>query len=405
MGVLCMSVHVPPEGGRMVVVTGGDDQAVCVAEVELRDNSMQPFDQDSPQGQETSCSDEETSAGERCGTVGTSSQRLQEGISYVCCHLRQHTCKGYTEFMKAFVRMQEQSYLYPCACMMKTYVIFVQQYGLPRRCSVLLTTRRFAVTLVGGRPELTNGAAGSAIKGISVVPASSPISVGYLPSAETHMSPGVEKHPAAGDRTRRSSIALSVFTISRDQRLSRWDLVDENKSLLTSISDTCTAVRGADGRHSSGKFSRTRADGADRSSSRGLENGADRGRRCSDVVGAACGHVQTALPHRDSHGLRQKTRPASNEEHRRWRLRWRAGCITDVADVSGLDVYPLPGGDPKQHSVSEADALCAQGASTREGAINEEDCGRNATNEADVSPAALVAVSGQGLQLVLFGVC
>lgn len=35
MGVLCMAVHVPEEGGRVIIITGGDDQAICVAEVEV----------------------------------------------------------------------------------------------------------------------------------------------------------------------------------------------------------------------------------------------------------------------------------------------------------------------------------------------------------------------------------
>lgn len=58
----------------MVIVTGGDDQAICVAEVELHecDYSMKPFDEGSPQGRKTSCLDEKTSAGKRCGTVRTS---------------------------------------------------------------------------------------------------------------------------------------------------------------------------------------------------------------------------------------------------------------------------------------------------------------------------------------------
>lgn len=38
MGVLCIAVHASPESGRFLIVTGGDDQAICVAEVEvLRD--------------------------------------------------------------------------------------------------------------------------------------------------------------------------------------------------------------------------------------------------------------------------------------------------------------------------------------------------------------------------------
>eukprot|EP00903_Cladosiphon_okamuranus_P013793 g12836.t3 len=98
MGVLCMAVHVPPEGGRMVIVTGGDDQAVCVAEVELQEYSTNPIDEGSTQGATKTCLNENTSPGKR----------------------------------------------------------------------------RFGVRLVGGRPETTHRAAGSAIKGISIVPANSP---------------------------------------------------------------------------------------------------------------------------------------------------------------------------------------------------------------------------------------
>lgn len=219
---------------------------------------------------------------------------------------------------------------------------------------------------------MTIGAAGSAIKGISVVPVNPPESVGSINSAEIHISPGVENHPAAEDRMVRPSIALSVFTIARDQRLSRWDLVEDNTSV------TCTSVRETDGPYSS--ESRTRADGADSSSTPGLENGGDSGGRRCDVGDTACQHEQTATSRHGSDELGQRARQDKVEERRRWRLRWRAGCVTDVADVSGLDVYPLPVGNT------------AQGASTNEGAVNE----------ARVSPAALVAVSGQGLQLVLF---
>lgn len=53
MGVLCMAVHVPEEGGRVIIVTGGDDQAICVAELEvLHDRSAQTSDPHSPRGEE-----------------------------------------------------------------------------------------------------------------------------------------------------------------------------------------------------------------------------------------------------------------------------------------------------------------------------------------------------------------
>jgi len=153
----------------------------------------------------------------------------------------------------------------------------------------------FAVRLVGGTPEVTHGAAGSAIKGVGVLPRNLPAPAGssVLPVAGNAASP----------------IALIVFTISRDRRLSRWDLAEENQQL--------------DGR-----------DGRQR---------------------------------------------AEKGERKRWRLRWRAGCITDVADVSGLDVVVLPGDT-----------------------IQEDSCSRSTRND---SPSVLVAVSGQGLQLVLFGAC
>lgn len=371
MGVLCMAVHVPPEGGRMVVVTGGDDQAVCVAEVELHDNAMKPFDQGSAKGGETSCSDEKTSAGKRCGTIVGKSSRTTAGHSRVAIQdsIQQGACNT--------------------ACV-DEHMIADLVSNIAFRTAILLNARRFAVKLVRDKPEVTNGAAGSAIKGLSVVPVCSPVSGGPFPPAETHVSPGVEKHPAAGDRTRRPSIALSVFTISRDQRLSRWDLAEENTL------DTCIAIRGVDGRHSSG--SRSLADSPGSSSSQDLCSGGDRGRRCSDVIGGTGrDRVRTALWHPDSDGLRQRTRQDENEEPMRWRLRWRAGCVTDVADVSGLDVYLLPG-DPKHYTPNGGEAaVCGQSAST-EG-------GRNATDEVYVFPGALVAVSGQGLQLVLFGAC
>lgn len=50
MGVLCMAVHASPESGHFLVVTGGDDQAICVAEVEvLRDQPTKTSDDDLPE--------------------------------------------------------------------------------------------------------------------------------------------------------------------------------------------------------------------------------------------------------------------------------------------------------------------------------------------------------------------
>lgn len=63
----------------MVIVTGGDDQAVCVAKVELCDHSHDDDDDDdegSPRGEDhkttTSGSTQKTSVGKRCGNFSPS---------------------------------------------------------------------------------------------------------------------------------------------------------------------------------------------------------------------------------------------------------------------------------------------------------------------------------------------
>lgn len=76
----------------MVIVTGGDDQAVCVAEVELHDydTSMKPFDEDSPQGRETSCLDERTSPENRCGNSECALQTsARQQVTFYPVHLLQ----------------------------------------------------------------------------------------------------------------------------------------------------------------------------------------------------------------------------------------------------------------------------------------------------------------------------
>lgn len=69
MGVLCVAVHVPPRGGRMVIASGGDDQAICVAELELSEQPAKSSDQASRRGVEerdhTCGSSEKTPASKR----------------------------------------------------------------------------------------------------------------------------------------------------------------------------------------------------------------------------------------------------------------------------------------------------------------------------------------------------
>lgn len=285
---------------------------------------------------------------------------------------------------------------------------------------------------------MTNRAAGSAIKGINVVsaaPVKSPVppvsGKSTAAFAASPVSPVVEQHPAplqtgfephvtakmpgvagfaAGARLHRSPIALSVFTISRDQRLSRWDLMEEDNSLLTSVSETPIIVTGTNDRQYSD--SRTRGDDADSSSSLGLGGEGNRGTRNADAAVAACDELRAVLSQQGGDGLRQRTRQEEKkEEQRRWRLRWRAGCVTDVCDISGLDVVPLIDDSPQEEamgdqssdhlSCSPSDTALEEGEGTTV-KLNEQGAGEE---EASASPAALVAVSGQGLQLVIFGAC
>ena len=181
------------------------------------------------------------------------------------------------------------------------------------------TYRRFR--LVGGTPEVTTGAAGSAIKGIGVVPRNFPV------------SPTADENADSVDKTRPVPIALTVFTVARDRRLSRWDLVEKEDDSLTSCPE--------------GKPRHVRGN------------------------------------------------------RRRWWLRWRAGCITDVADVSGLDVVLLPG-DARQPALCGMTGFCRHGV---EATKEEEARARSGSSKTTFPSASLVAVSGQGLQLVLFGGC
>lgn len=53
MGVLCVAVDVAADGGRFLIVTGGDDQAVCIAEVEVVDRTRTGSDAERCQAEES----------------------------------------------------------------------------------------------------------------------------------------------------------------------------------------------------------------------------------------------------------------------------------------------------------------------------------------------------------------
>ncbi|CAM9996730.1 unnamed protein product, partial [Ectocarpus fasciculatus] len=198
MGVLCMAVHVPAGGGgRAVIVTGGDDQAICVAELEV----VAVLD------------------GGRCSPttiasdLGRSSSQGPGG-------------QGGDE--------------------------------APAR------KRRSAVRLVVGSPQVIKGAAGSAIKGMKLLPVEPPPSPNppakapgpstespitmqspTAPSAGVYDDDTAVEPPSSSSSSSSSTTptvepgvragagppcSLSLFTVARDQRLSLWDLVTDGSS-------------------------------------------------------------------------------------------------------------------------------------------------------------------------------
>lgn len=271
MGVLCVATHALEDGPRFLIVTGGDDQALCVAEVDASSNSK--------------------------------------------------------------TEMPGQS----------------------------------AVSLVaGGEPLRMEGAAGSAIKGVALLPA-----------------------------TRRGSgAAMSVFTVARDQRLSRWDLVEE---CLQPQPQQQQQQRGGDGRNPGiMRGGRQACVRMGLEASVGLEGGScssEGGENDSSANDLSVGAEATATAAMTARS--GETGCSEKEDRRRWRFVWRAGCITDVCDVSGLDFVALPPLRCPSPTVSRE----REGSRKEEARGGQDDC----PEELIASSAALVAVSGQGLQLVRFG--
>lgn len=248
--------------------------------------------------------------------------------------------------------------------------------------------------LIGGGPERTDAAAGSAIKGISVLP--TVLKRGSLPETiptKPNMSSAADSMTAGSDRP---PMVLTMFTVSRDQRLSRWDIVED--ASLTLVSPNSKGTRQA----------RTPDGGAGdvMVCSAQVERGAQRSNTssCGRGVGGSARDVPVDL-HTASSSLgwvegRQGGQADKEQRRRRWRLVWRAGCVTDVCDVSGLDAVILP--SDSHPAIDGNNSSSDRGADGGEGEVGEMGVSRQA---AVVSPAAIVAVSGQGLQLVVFGSC
>lgn len=264
MGVLSVAIHKLEDSPRFLIVTGGDDQALCVAEVDAS-STLKPA---------------------RAG---------QSPVSLVA----------------------------------------------------------------GGEPLRMEGAAGSAIKGVAVLPAA---------------------------RRGRGAV-IPVFTIARDQRLSRWDLVEE--CLQPKQQQQQQQRRGGGGKTSGlmgkGQEASTRMDSLETPVKRdSCSSGGEENDRLTDGFSIGSATARSG-----------ETDRVEVEDRRRWRFDWRAGCITDVCDVSGLDAVALPPlGSPSPMVFREREG--SQKEAARGG---QDDC----PEEMTASSAALVAVSGQGLQLVRFG--
>ena len=251
----------------------------------------------------------------------------------------------------------------------------------------------------GGAPARMDGAAGSAIKGVVVLPSGER----YDPcSAALTVEGPASEHE---DRNHTSSLVgaiLSVFTAARDQRLSRWDLVEE---VLTPPPYKQQQQRGGTGA-SPGSANDDHQDLPFRESSSTRRTDGDRGHRAEEAD-------------RDTRRARDARMPdgsaaageafLSEDAWRRWRFVWRTGCVTDVCDVSGMDAVALP--SPRRGPPSATPEGCG-GPRGREGGVRRVRDGvapghRVVGREEEKlllspSPPVLVAVCGQGLQLVRF---
>lgn len=206
-----------------------------------------------------------------------------------------------------------------------------------------------------------------------------------------------------------AQLVATIFTLSRDQRLSRWELSEHPQP----SGDEQLAVGSGDFYPCRGNFEKTflkSRGGRGKLEQRVSEMGTSRvevevnvqkclGQGQERFVGANT--ISSAAHHGD--GWSNKIL----QRRHRWQLLWKAGCVTDVCDVSSMDVIILP--VHEQHGWTDSDqAGTATGISpTAQHSIVENlrtpDHGGQAVANRDVYlQSALVAVAGQGLQLVLF---
>lgn len=235
--------------------------------------------------------------------------------------------------------------------------------------------------------------------------------------------------PGRGDGPS-SQLVATIFTLSRDQRLSRWELLEnpQPSSELPGLGTDgvsahrgnsekpCLNIRGGRGNFEQRSSETNRRVEVDVN----VEDCSGRGE------GGAVG-TKTGFPAVE-HG--EDWRDWMWKGEYRWQLAWRAGCVVDVCDVSSMDVVALPVHEPQAAPLIDGYGSCTQTSNEHPRLIEDDlstgvtasvtdaiDGRKNASNSPNArgqdaqgeekrdvsSQSALVAVAGQGLQLVHFG--
>lgn len=283
----------------------------------------------------------------------------------------------------------------------------------------------------------------SAIKAIALL---QPVWYTLPPAGKDTSNP-----PTTASGNSKRAIA-TVFSASRDQRLSCWDLfevstcpprgtVKSSRSSGGSDGKTTPRRRGTPGvdENGSGETIASGTEAQSNSEYHVQEFGGDSGvqvdrkrHSVGDTSNKPSNYFQVGQVHEgdgatDVTSLRyDKDRREDRQQQRRWELDFRVGCVTDVCDLSDIDVLALPVEVPPSATpaarpsyadyttdrprnkpddlsacgIDDADASKAQGDVDRGGGHFDE---AHEFGRIRVSPPALVAVAGQGLQLVLFG--
>lgn len=228
--------------------------------------------------------------------------------------------------------------------------------------------------------------------------------------------------PGSSDRVgghHTPKFVTTMFTVSRDQRLSRWEVFETHHGHEKYVRSARGSTSGRRGARGDSNHRESEADSAKVAMGANKES-LVRGAETEDV------RDETAESVGGRHGENR------NRRERRWHLKWRAGCVTDVCDVSSLAMVELPVHDSQvDPATGSGDSACTShtsmgyptfglderlvGASS---VVSHRTHGETAPVTANLSTSkqrvgeatrdvprqsVLAAVAGQGIQLVLFG--